>query len=124
MVIADTSVWVEYFRGGDPPVREVLRSLIRTQQAALVGVVLAELLQGCRKPKEAETIPTWKRTGELSATLRRKGITLPLSDLLIAALALEHGCHVYTLDPHFEQIQGLALHKPRRSSSRRPARKG
>lgn len=128
MVVADTSVWIEYLKGGHEPTRLALRDLIRAEQAALVGVVLAELLQGCRSSREADallskltglpfletTFATWKRTGELSASLRRKGITLPLSDLVIAALALEHGCRVFALDPHFERIPGLALHAPSR----------
>ena len=130
VVIVDTSVWIEYFKGGHEPARAVLRDLIRTEQAALVGVVLAELLQGCRTPKEGDTIlsklaglrfletnfSTWKRTGELSASLRRKGITLPLSDLIIAAIAFEHHCQIYALDPHFEQIPGLTLHAVRHPS--------
>lgn len=133
MVVADTSVWVEYLQGGHEPTRAALRDLIRAEQAALVGVVLAELLQGCRSSKEADallsklaglpfletTFSTWRRTGELSASLRRKGIPLPFSDLVIAALALEHGCRVYTLDPHFEQIPGLTLHAVPRPSRKR-----
>jgi hypothetical protein len=126
VVIADTSVWVEYLRGGDETPRAALRGLIRGEEIALVGVVLAELLQGCRTSKESGTIlsevtglrfletsfGTWRRTGELSASLRSAGITLPLSDVLIAALALEHNCQVFTLDPHFEQIPGLSLYRP------------
>lgn len=133
MVVADTSVWIEYFKGGHEPARAALRDLIRAEQAALVGMVLAELLQGSRSSKETDALlsklaglpfletsfSTWRRTGELSASLRRKGITLPLSDLVIAALALEHGCQVYTLDPHFEQIPGLPLHAAPRPSRRR-----
>jgi len=124
VVIADTSVWIEYFKGGHEPVRRALRDLIRSAQAILVGVVLTEVLQGCRSSKEADTVlsklaglrflettfSTWKSAGDLSASLRRKGITLPLSDLVIAALALEHQCEVLTLDPHFEQVPGLTLY--------------
>ncbi len=133
MVIADTSVWIEYFKGGHEPARRALRDLIRAAQAVLVGVVLAELLQGCRSAKEADTIlsklaglrflettfSTWKGAGELSASLRRKGITLPLSDVIIAVLALEHRCAVFTLDPHFEQVPGLTLHLPARPARTR-----
>jgi predicted nucleic acid-binding protein len=36
--------------------------------------------------------------------------SVPLSDLAIAALALEYDCQVYALDPHFEQIPDLKLH--------------
>ena len=126
MVIADTSVWIEYLRGGDEIARAELRGFIRTEQVALVGVVLAELLQGCRTPKESSAIlaevtglrfletgfGTWRRTGELSASLKSTGITLPLSDVLIAALAMEHRCQVFTLDPHFAQIPDLSLYRP------------
>ncbi len=133
MVIADTSVWIEFFRGGHEPVREALRRLVRAQQAVLVGVVLAELLQGCRSVKEADSIlsnlaglrfltdsfTSWRHAGELSASLRRKGITIPLSDLVMAALALEHGCQIYSLDPHFKQIPGLSLYKVPRPSRKR-----
>ncbi|MFQ5881585.1 MAG: PIN domain-containing protein [Candidatus Methylomirabilales bacterium] len=125
MVIADTSVWIEYFTGAHPSVRAALRTLIRSEQAVLVGVVLAELLQGCRTRKETDTIlstltglrflatnfTSWRRTGELASSLRRKGITLPLSDLIIAAVALEHECQVFTLDTHFRQIPGVKVYR-------------
>lgn len=91
-----------------------------------MGVVLAELLQGCRSSEDVDTIlsnltglrflettfSTWKRVGELSVSLRRKSVTLPLSDLIIGALAVEHGYRVYTLDPHFKHIPGLKLYTP------------
>ena len=126
MVIADTSVWIEYLRGDDETARAELPGFIRTEHVALVGVVLAELLQGCRTPKESGAIlaevtshqfldagfSTWQRVGELSASLRSSGIALSLSDILIATLALEHDCQVYTLDPHFTQVPGLSLYRP------------
>ena len=51
----------------------------------------------------------WEKAGEISASLRRKGITIPLSDLMIAALALSGGYDVFTINPHFEQAHGLKL---------------
>jgi predicted nucleic acid-binding protein len=58
------------------------------------------------------TQSTWLRTGDLSAHLLHKGITLPLSDLLIASLAIEHECRVYSLDAHFKKIPGVHLYVP------------
>ena len=134
MVIADTSIWIEYFRGRHEPVQKALRALIQAEQVALVGVVLAELLQGCRTSKEADTLlstltgirfletsfSSWKRTGELASSLQRKGITLPLSDLIIGSVALEHSCQVFTLDPHFKKIPGLKFYPFPKSSRERP----
>ena len=134
LVVADTSVWIPFFNRPESDEKRALDDLIDERQLALVGVVLAELLQGCRTTKETDTIlskltglrfletslSTWRRTGELSASLRRKGLTIPLTDLIIAALALEHGCQVYAVDPHFTQVPGLSHYRPRR----RPARRG
>jgi hypothetical protein len=53
---------------------------------------------------------TWGLAGELSASLRAKGRTVPVSDCIVAALALEHDCAVLTADSHFRQIPRLKLH--------------
>lgn len=53
------------------------------------------------------TSDIWIMAGNISAGLRRKGITLPMSDLLIGAVALEHGLEVLSLDEHFSSIPGL-----------------
>lgn len=126
MVIADTSVWIPFFNRPDSPEKLALDRLIDADEVALVGVVLAELLQGCRTSTERATLSesllalfyfevtqaTWLRTGDLSAQLLRKGVTLPLSDLLIATLAIEHDCRVYSLDTHFKKIPDLRLYMP------------
>lgn len=133
MVIADTSVWIPFFNRPDSPEKTALDLLIDADEVVLVGVVLAELLQGCRTSSERDTLSeallalpyyevtpsTWSQTGDLSAQLLRKGVTLPLSDLIIAVLALEHHCQMYSLDTHFKKIPGVRLYLPasRRSFS-------
>lgn len=126
MIIADTSVWIPFFNRPDSPEKTALDLLIDADEVALVGVVLAELLQGCRTLSERNTLAEallalryyevtrsiWLRTGDLSALLLRKGVTLPLSDLVIAAVAIEHGCSVYSLDTHFKKIPGVHLYLP------------
>ena len=126
MVVADTTVWIEFFNDPESEEKQVIDLLIDGDELALVGPVLAELLQGCRTADEASTIldhvsalaflemsfSAWRRAGEISSSLRRKGTTLPLMDVIIAALALEHNAEVFTVDPHFDKIPGLKLHKP------------
>lgn len=127
MVVVDTAVWVDFFRGRNEPVRAALRELIRGHQAVLTGIVLAEVLQGIRTQGEVDSVrnefaslhyyetarDTWSRAGSLSGQLRQKGLTLPLSDLIIAVLAMENGAEAFTTDPHFEKIPGLKLYKPK-----------
>lgn len=88
-------------------------------------MVLAEVLQGIRSPQEASSVrsqfaslpyfetvrETWSRAGSLSGELKQKGVTIPITDIVIAALALEHNAEVFTTDPHFEKIPGLKLYR-------------
>jgi tRNA(fMet)-specific endonuclease VapC len=52
----------------------------------------------------------WFKAGELSALVKKQGKTIPLSDILIASLALEHDLTILTVDKHVEQIPGLKLY--------------
>jgi predicted nucleic acid-binding protein len=125
-VIVDTTIWIEFFRSPDSTVANHLKDLLRQRRVVMAGMVMAEILQGVKAPKEANLVLTsftklpysemtkdrWQQAGEISASLRRKGTTIPLSDLIIAACALAEGCEVYTLDPHFKRIPGVKIHLP------------
>ena len=123
-VVVDTTVWIDFFRGRNELVRRHLRQLVRAQRAVLAGIVMAEVLQGIRSPSEQRQVEdhftalryvevtqaTWRSAAELAQALRGKGKTLPLSDLLIAALAAEHDCAVFSTDPHFTLIPHLTIY--------------
>ena len=125
MVVVDSTLWIDFFRGSNEPGRVALRQLIRARQAVLTGIVLAEVLQGVRSEHESISVQdqffsipyfettkeTWTEAGSLSAELRRKGLTIPLTDLIIAALAMEHDAEVFTTDPHFAKVPGLKLYR-------------
>jgi predicted nucleic acid-binding protein len=56
---------------------------------------------------------TWIHAGELAANAAARGYRLEIGDGVLAALALREGCSVYSLDPDFERIPGLKLHRAR-----------
>jgi len=126
VVIADTSVWIAFFNRPHSVEKRTLDDLIDTDGVAVIGVILTELLQGCRTQKERDEVketmlalpyiemtqPLWIRAGETSSALLRRGITLPIPDLIVAAVALEHHFQVYSLDHDFQRITGLALYAP------------
>ncbi len=125
-VIVDTSVWINFFNRPESKEKQIVDLLLDQERICLVGIVLSELLQGTKSEKEANLLISkltaltfletnsniWVKTGLISANLRRKGIVLPLSDILLAAIAQENNCEVYTLDPHFKLIQGTELFNP------------
>lgn len=123
-IIVDTCVWIEFFRKPESDLTVYLKGQLRERRVTMVGMVLAEILQGIKVQKEARLVKEslkklpylemtrdiWEKAGEISASLRRKGITIPLSDLIISALAISVDYEVFTIDPHFEQVHGLKLH--------------
>ena len=125
MVIVDTSIWVQYLRVPGSVEHEELDRLLDERQAALVGPVIAEVLQGARSAQEFQELhallfhlpyvedayEAWLLVGTLSHQLRQRGQPVGIVDLLIGALALEYGCAIYTLDEHFQRIPGLVLHE-------------
>lgn len=125
-VLVDTNVWIEYLNKRKTPAGDALDALLRQKRVATCGLVIAELLQGSLSEREVEAITetfealrylevrnsTWGRAGKLAFGLRRKGITVPLSDCLLAALALESDCEIFSVDTHFRRIHELALYSP------------
>jgi predicted nucleic acid-binding protein len=92
----------------------------------MTGIILAEILQGIKSPREAkavkkslETLPfidapqrIWQLAGEMSASLRKKGITIPLSDIVIGVIAGEKNYEILTLDRHFNKIPNVIIYNP------------
>ena len=123
-VVVDTSVWVDFLRGGRSRNAAAVEDLVRSGRAVTCGIVLAELLAGVKSDEQREQLSdalagldyvemqeqTWRRAAELAAGLRSKGRTLPMSDLIVAAFALENDLSVFTRDNHFHHIPGLHLH--------------
>lgn len=124
-VVVDTTVWIDFFRGRNEPVCQHLRQLIRYEDAVLVGIVMAEVLQGIRSSSERRQVEehfaalpyleaswnSWRSSADLARALRSEGRTIPLSDLLLAAMAIEHNLSVYSTDSHFNHIPGLELYR-------------
>lgn len=127
MIIADTNVWIDYLNRPDSAPGGVLAGLLQRQAVCLVGPVLAELLQGARNEAEQarlegllDAVPyvetnrrAWMRAGSLSAQLRAQGQLIPMTDLVIAAVALEEGHEIFTVDEHFQRVPSLKLYEVR-----------
>lgn len=129
MIVADTSVWVEFFRGSGHPAAAKLKGLLeRRADVAITEVVLMEVLAGRRSGAHAEearaqliALPVLRLEGtadfETAAAIYRacrdSGHTIRSQpDLLIAVPAIRHGASVLHNDRDFEVIarhSGLKL---------------
>lgn len=117
-VLVDSSAWISCFRDA----KSELASLVRqyTYQGFVVhnGLILAELLQGCRDEREFfrireafGSIPfleisqnIWIKAAEFRSHLRRIGKTTTLPDCLLAAQCVEEHLALITCDRDFELI--------------------
>jgi len=116
--LVDKSVWVEFFRGEKSIIKKRLENLLDENRAVVSGIILAELLTAIANEKDQRfleecflglpyleaTREIFATAGKMGATLHKKGITLPISDLLIVALAKTHALTVLTLDNHFQTL--------------------
>ena len=122
-LIPDTCAWIDFLRGRQTSLATVLEKALLNGKVLTCGVVLFELLQGIKNPREETLVlnallalpnleltrDLWIKAGKLSSRLRAKGHILPLSDIIIATVALEHDCTVLTIDRHFEAVPGLKI---------------
>ena len=123
-ILADTSIWIEFFKHGSK-IGDKLAELIMKNSICTCGVVLFELVQGVKTENEKDlvsdtlsnleyfemSVSLWEKAGEISAKLKKNGLNLPLSDIFIAAICLEHNLSIFTLDKHFEQIPKVKVYK-------------
>ena len=122
-VIIDTSAWIDFFRNQTGVTGDAVAALIEQDLAVITGPILSELLQGLKSRQEADNLGElvgilpfievirgdWEQTGGLLRRLRQQGITVPLTDALIATVAKRQRFAVLTLDKHFEHLE-VPLH--------------
>lgn len=96
---------------------ELRRMIAEAEPFAVTGVIVAEVLQGLTRDVsrierylslwemlEPRGFPSYREAAAIFRLARAKGITLTTIDALIAAIALEHGASVFTLDKDFARL--------------------
>ena len=120
-VLVDTSVWIDFFRGTESAVT-AMAWITKTKRVVICGQVKQEVLQGSRDAKafqklekqmsiwdyEAEAPEDFLEAARIFAALRWKGVTIPPSDCLIAAVARRLSLELYASDPDFDSIPGIS----------------
>ena len=117
MILVDTSILIAYLRSKDASLLARFREL----DAAICGITRAEILCGTRDDRHRDrllecldvfhqlSIPEtlWDEIGDALALLRRNGITVPFTDVVIAMVAVASGLELWTDDRQFSLIQGV-----------------
>lgn len=121
MILVDSSVWIDYFRGVPTPAARTLDALLNIEKIAVGDLMLAEVLQGfrtdadfkvARKVLSAFTvIDICGRDVAIQAAqnfrkLRALGVTIRKTiDTLIATRCIEDGMHLLHADRDFDPFE-------------------
>ena len=121
MIIADTSVWIEFLKGNNPFFLD-LQKLLENRQVIALEPVFGELLQGAKNKRERQIIlDYWKNSPRIDEQglwidaglyagekkLFSKGVGL--IDAYIIVASLKTGSQVWTLDENLVKALGPQL---------------
>jgi predicted nucleic acid-binding protein len=117
-VLVDTSIWVDYFRGGSGSGK--LDGLINENLVATNDLILAELVPFLIIKKQFPVVKLlqavnclpmqvdWEEIIEFQVKCLRAGANgVGIPDLIIAQNAKSNNCKVYSLDKHFRLLNQL-----------------
>jgi len=117
-VLVDTSVWIEYFRGGNN--FEKLDFLIDENLVVINDLILAELIPFLRIRNQRKVIKLlnhinkleihieWDQLIEFQYKCLKNGLNgVGIPDLIIIQNAKQNHCEIYSLDNHFKLIKDI-----------------
>jgi len=118
MILVDSSALIDYYRpAGLPGVRSAVAKVIEADLVAINGVIQVEVLAFADVISYRKLVSDFKvfhwlalhetefdLATEIGFSLRRKAITIPATDLIIAASAIHSDAILYHVDSHFDTI--------------------
>jgi predicted nucleic acid-binding protein len=121
LILVDSSVWIDFLSSSPSAAGAELRRMIADAEPfGLTGIVVTEVLQGLQRDVsriehylsqwdmlEPVGYETYREAAGIFRTARAKGVAVTTVDALIAAIALEHGATLFTLDKDFGRIAGM-----------------
>lgn len=120
MICVDTSVWVDALRDRSSEAGRALDELLDRDEVALPIPVRVEILSGASRAQEPRlrralsglpvlfpTDATWGRIDRWTGEAAERGHRFGMGDLLIAAIAADHGMPLWSLDGDFHRMRLL-----------------
>lgn len=122
MILIDTSAWIHLLRpNGSPDVRARVERALATGEARWCAMVRLELWNGAAGERDKKALKdfervvpdlaisdeVWNGAAELARRARANAVTVPASDLLIAACARHYAATLEAADSDFDLLASL-----------------
>ena len=118
-ILADTSVWIDYFNGKNPKA-DVLSDLIDSNAICINDLILTELVPFIKladEPRLVELLTSvkniplnidWSGLGQMQVINLKNGVNrIGIPDLIIVQNAVQNDLTLFTFDGHFKAMQRL-----------------
>lgn len=126
MIVVDTSIWIDFFRGNKS--HYILHKLIEEEEdIALTEIIFTEILQGIRKDSDYKKVKafllelpiyqtkgleTYLNAAQIFRTCRTKGKTVRKTvDCIIAAICIENHLLLLHNDRDYKHIESCTALK-------------
>jgi predicted nucleic acid-binding protein len=121
LLLVDSSVWIDFLGASlSPAGAELPRLIADAEPLVLAGVAITEVVQGLKRDVsrlehypsqwdmlEPKGFSTYREAAAIFRAARVKGVAVTTIDALIAAIALDHGVTLFTLDKDFSRLAGI-----------------
>lgn len=119
MKLIDSSAWIEYYRKeGNKDYKICISNAIKNNDAAVNGIIRLEILVFTKTQSEYNELSSdfnafhnlelndkiFQKASEIGFDFRRRGITIPSADLIIAANAIVTESQLIHFDKHYTYI--------------------
>lgn len=119
MILIDTSVWIFALKKNyNSYVKERVEQILTESEVAINGIIELELLGGTKSENEYNRLKNridalyyidatkslWDSASRLAFDLKRKGVSIPSTDIFIASSTLHEKAILLHADSHFDTI--------------------
>ncbi len=119
LILVDSSIWIDYYRPqGSSSLKRQLQEALRGSVIATIGLIAVEVIQGAPNPEVLASLQEdflglhwlemsqalWLEAARLGSRLRQEGLSVPATDVAIAATALHYRYRLWHRDVDFTRI--------------------
>jgi len=115
LILVDSNIIIDFWKKPTASSRKIFED----ENIAVCGIIQAELIHGAKTDNELSRIvkaldeliffdidrEDWIVIGKFLNKLRKKGITVPFQDAIIAYIAVKYDAYLWSNDQHFKIIQ-------------------